>query len=81
MSNYSSANIYTTNIQNSYLNDVGDTFIASPSIPNYFNDALDIRETDILFSGVFEEDEDAGTSINIPNHGLMTGERIIYVAV
>ncbi len=80
LSNYSSANIYTTNIQNSYLNDVGDTFIASPSIPNYFNDALDIRETDILFSGVFEEDEDAGTSINIPNHGLMTGERIIYVA-
>ena len=29
--------------------------IASPSLPSYFSDALDIRETDLTFSGSFEE--------------------------
>ena len=41
-----------------------------------FNDALDIRETDITFSGTFDEDN----QINIPNHGLITGEKVTYVA-
>ncbi len=76
LSNYPSSNIYTANIQNSYLDDSGNTYITSPSIPNYFNDALDIRETDILFSGNF----DNSIEINIPNHGLLTGERVTYVA-
>ena len=74
LSNYPSTNIYTTNVQNSYL-DGNDVYITSPSLPSYFNDALDIRETDIIFSGSFEE----STEIIIPNHGLLTGERVIYV--
>ena len=76
LSNYPSVNVYTANVQNSYLDDAGDTYITSPSIPNYFNDALDIRDTDIFFSGTFDD----STEINIPNHGLITGERITYVA-
>ena len=75
LSNYPSSNIYTTNIQNSYL-DGDDVYITSPSLPSYFNDALDIRETDITFSGTFDED----TEITIPNHGLITGEKVTYVA-
>ena len=74
LSNYPSASIFTTNIQNSYL-DQGCVYIASPSIPSYFNDALDIRETDIKFSGSFTED----TEITIPNHGLLTGDNVSYV--
>ncbi len=74
LSNYPTANIYTTNIQNSYL-DNSDVYIASPSIPSYFNDALDIRETDIKFSGSFEK----STDITINNHGLITGDRVTYV--
>jgi len=78
LSNYPEASIYTTNVQNSYLtSSIGDNdvYITSSSLPSYFDDALDIRETDISFSGSFEED----TEITIPNHGLITGERIIYV--
>ena len=74
LSNYPATNIYTTNIQNSYL-DGEDIYITSPSLPSYFKDALDIRETSLTFSGRFEEN----TEISIPNHGLLTGERIIYV--
>ena len=74
LSNYPDANIYTSNIQNSYIDD-DDVYISSPSLPSYFGDALDIRETDLTFSGSFEE----STDINIPNHGLITGEKITYV--
>ena len=56
--------------------DGDDVYITSPSLPSYFNDALDIRETDITFSGTFDEDN----QINIPNHGLITGEKVTYVA-
>ena len=75
LSNYPNTSIYTTNIQNSYL-DGDDVYITSPSLPSYFSDALDIRETDLTFSGSFED----STEISIPNHGLITGERIIYVS-
>ncbi len=76
LSNYSDANIYTTNVQNSYLNERrNETIIASPSIPNYFNQSLDIRDTDLVFSGVFSD----STEITIPNHGLITGEKVTYV--
>ena len=75
LSNYPEASIYTTNVQNSYL-DGNDVYIASPSIPSYFSDALDIRETDLTFSGSFED----STEITITNHGLLTGERVKYVA-
>ena len=73
LSNYPSASIYTTNIQNSYLDD-DEVYIASPSIPSYFNNALDIRETDITFSGSF----DNSTEIIINNHGLITGDKVTY---
>ena len=74
LSNYPTASIYTTNVQNSYLDD-NEVYIASPSIPSYFNDALDIRETDITFSGSFTN----STEIVISNHGLITGDRVTYV--
>jgi hypothetical protein len=75
LSNYPSANIFTTNIQNSYSDRRKNTYIASPSIPNYFNDALDIRETNIKFSGSFTN----STELTIPEHGLITGEKVTYV--
>jgi len=75
LSNYPSANIFSTNIQNSYSDGNQNTYIASPSIPNYFNEALDIRKTDIIFSGSFNN----STEITIPSHGLITGEKVTYV--
>ena len=78
LSNYPETNIYTTNVQNSYLTsgiEGNNVFIASPSLPSYFDAALDIRESDITFSGSFDESNE----ITIENHGLLNGERIIYV--
>ncbi len=76
LSNYPNTNIYTTNIQNSYVDDEKNVYIASPSLPDYFNEDLDIRDTVLYFSGVFINAE---TSITIPNHGLLTGEKVKYI--
>ena len=75
LSNYPSANIFTTNVQNSYVNDTGITYIASPSIPDYLGDSLDIRNTTLTFSGEYDGSEE----ITISNHGLLTGDRVRYV--
>ena len=74
LSNYGESSIFDTNIQNSYLNG-NEVYITSSSIPTYFNDALDIRNTSLSFSGTFDE----STDLQINNHGLLTGERLIYV--
>ena len=76
LSNYPSASIFTTNVQNSYIDDENCVYIASPSLPDYFNEDLDIRETDLTFSGTFDDD----TIITIENHGLITGEKVKYVS-
>jgi len=79
LSNYPNANIFTTNVQNSYIdNDEDDlcVYIASSSIPDYLDEGLDIRQTDLTFTGSFSE----STDINIPNHGLINGEKIRYAA-
>ena len=75
LSNYPSANIFTTNVQNSYVDDAGITYIASPSIPDYLGDSLDIRNTTLTFSGEYDGSEE----ITISNHGLLTGDRVRYV--
>ena len=75
LSNYPGASIYSTNIQNSYLDDDNCVYIASPSIPDYLNEDLDIRDTKLYFSGVFSNN----TDVIIPNHGLLTGEKVKYV--
>ena len=74
LSNYPNTKIYTTNIQNSYVDSEGAVYIASPSLPDYFNEDLDIRDTVHYFSGVFINN----TDITIPNHGLLTGEKVKY---
>ena len=75
LSNYPEASIYTTNIQNSYIDGDNCVYIASPSIPDYLNEDLDIRNTILTFSGTFANN----TDITIPNHGLMTGEKVKYI--
>ena len=75
LSNYPNTSIYTTNIQNSYVDSDGAVYIASPSLPDYFNEDLDIRDTALYFSQVLINQED----IIIPNHGLLTGEKVKYI--
>jgi len=79
LSNYPDANIFTTNVQNSYIDDDEEytcVYIASSSIPDYLDEGLDIRQTDLPFTGAFAE----STNITIPNHGLISGEKVRFVS-
>jgi hypothetical protein len=71
--NYPLIRKYTTNVQNVYVDYEGNLYVASPSIPSYLNEPITINDRSIVFSGTFN-----GIDLNIGNHGLYTGDSIVY---
>ena len=68
---------YTTDVSNVYKND-SDYLIASPSIPNYNSQPLDLSTREVIFSGTF-----SGSEFKISpgkEHGLYTGDTVYYSA-
>ena len=69
-------NIYTTNIQNVYKKD--DTLlVASPSLPTYNGQPLNVFGQTVTFTGTFE-----GSEFNIKpvgDHGFYTGDSVYYI--
>ena len=70
--NYPELNIYTTNVQNLYA-DGESLYVASPSIPNYLDQPLNINNRSVSLSGTFD-----GEEIFIANHGFYTGDSVTY---
>jgi len=71
--NYPSLTKYTTNVQNVYT-DLEDTlYVASNSLPSYYNNPLVINDRSITFSGSF-----SGTQLVIGTHSFITGDAIVY---
>jgi hypothetical protein len=78
--NYNLLNDYTANIQNIYIKDENDIYVAANCLPNYLNEDINIKSTDIIFSGTFDGeilDLSSGNPNNL--HGLYTGDAIVYV--
>ena len=71
--NYPSLNQFTSNVQNVYVDGADSLYVASPSLPTYFNQPLKINDSSITFSGTFD-----GDILNIGKHGLYTGDSIVY---
>ena len=74
--NYPETSIYTTNVQNVYSESqvTSDTvYVASPSIPNYFEQPLNIKDRSATLSGSFNSNQ-----LTIPNHGFYTGDAVVY---
>ena len=71
-SNYSAADIYSTNVQNVY-SDRESIYVASPSIPNYLNEPLTVSNRSVKFSGTVN-----GEELTISNHGFYTGDSVTY---
>lgn len=78
--NFISLNEYTPNVQNVYLKDENNIYVASNGIPDYLGENIEIKSTDIVFSGTFSG-ETLDLSSGIPNnlHGLYTGDSITYI--
>jgi len=71
--NYPSLTKYTTNVQNVYTNLNNTLYVASNSLPTYYNNPLAINDRSITFSGSF-----SGTELIIGTHGFVTGDAIVY---
>lgn len=66
---------YNANIQNIYK-DNEKTIVASPSLPHYNNQSLNVSSREIIFSGTFDSDTFKITSTT--DHGFYTGDSIYY---
>ena len=67
--------IFTANIQNVYK-DGNNIIVASPSIPNYNDQPLNVASKQIIFSGTFISDIFKITSTK--DHGFYTGDAVYY---
>ena len=73
--NFPNASQYTSNVQNLYKND-DDLIVASPSIPSYDSQTLEVTDRSVTFSGTF-----SGTNFEITpdrDHGFYTGDAVYY---
>lgn len=72
--------ISTPNVQNVYLTNEENVYVAANSLPNYLNEDIGIKSTDITFSGTFSGDTLDLTSGDPNNyHGLYTGDSVSYI--
>jgi hypothetical protein len=77
--NYSDLEVYNSNIQNIYTNYDGDLFVSSPSLPTYLDFPLDIKDFTLKVpSKEYTELNEIEFTVN---HGLFTGDSIVYKAV
>ena len=64
------------NVQNVYIDLEGDAYVATNSLPNYFNEDLQLDYRDVVLSGAFSSQK----TITVENHGLYTGDALFYDA-
>ena len=75
---FSDISRFSTGVDNLYKNDDGDYFVASPSLPAYNAQPIEVTARKITFSGTF-----VGTEFEITpgvEHGFYTGESVYYRA-
>lgn len=65
---------YTSDVQSVY--ESGESlYVTSSSLPNYFNENININDRSVVFSGSFLNSE----LISIQNHGFLTGDLVYYL--
>ena len=74
-STFPNTSVFNANVQNVYK-EGNKTIVASPSLPYYGNQSLNISSKQIVFSGTFNSDTFKITS-NV-DHGFYTGDAVYY---
>ena len=72
------AEIYASNVQNVYLNDE-KLLIASPSLPTYANQPLDVSNQKSTFTTTVTEGETDIEIVITGDHGFYTGDMVYYI--
>jgi hypothetical protein len=70
--NYSELNTVSSDIQNVYI-DKDDVYVTSPSLPNYYNVPLTLKDYSITFGGELN-----GEDLVLGDHPFYTGDSIFY---
>jgi hypothetical protein len=71
--NFKNVEIYSANVQNVYEDSDENIFVASPSLPFYFQQPLEVSSRGIVLSGTF-----SGEILNYTNHGFISGDVVLY---
>ena len=74
-STFPNASVFNANVQNIYK-EGNKTIVASPSLPYYGDQSLNLSPRQIVFSGTFNSDTFKITSIT--DHGFYTGDAVYY---
>jgi hypothetical protein len=74
-STFPNISVFSANIQNVYKQD-NKTIVASPSLPHYNQQPLNVSSKQIIFSGTFNSDTFKITTTK--DHGFYTGDAIYY---
>jgi len=61
------------NVQNTYVDNKNSIYVTSNSLPNYFNEDLNVKYRDVVLQGTYNSQ-----TITIKNHGLYTGDAVYY---
>ena len=71
--NDSTLNKFTTNVQNVYSENGENLYVASPSLPSYLDQKINVNKRSVIFSGTF-----SGNNLNIGNHPFYSGDAVFY---
>ena len=70
------AEVYATNVQNVYVDDK-KLLVATPSLPTYASQPLDVSSQSVTFSGTFVGSD--WEIVNTGDHGFYSGNMIYYI--
>ncbi len=70
--------IYNANVQNTYVDYDNNVYVASPSLPNYFNEPLNSVVKEVFVSGLFNSNT---TFTTLSDHKFITGESVYFISV
>lgn len=65
---------FIANVQNTYVDLENSVYVATNSLPNYFNDDLELNYRDVIIKGTFVN----STIITSNKHGFYTGDAVWY---
>lgn len=80
IANQPELNYYNSNVQNVYYDLKDSYYVTSPSLPTYLDQALQINDQTVVFSGSFNGiDLSLQNESGIPlSHSFFTGESVVY---
>ena len=70
--------IINANVQNTYIDYDNNVYVASPALPNYFNNNLDTKVNEVFVSGSFSSNS---IFTSLSDHKFIDGESVVFLSL